>query len=97
MPILDIERFYPLRAVPTQRRGGAEDARKSAFLCGLHKRVRRSVRLQADRQLANQIKPRAQNAYTHAMATTPPTSVTPPYEIMAAFSGMRDSDVQTQK
>ena len=41
--------------------------------------------------------PRAQNTYTHPMATIPPTNVTPPYEIIAAFSGMRDKDVQTQK
>lgn len=46
---------------------------------------------------AHQMSPAAQKAYTHIIATTPPTNVTPPYEIIAAFNGMRDKDVQTQK
>lgn len=44
-----------------------------------------------------QINPTTQSAYTTAIAVTPFTSVTPPYDRSADFRGIRDSDVQTQK
>ena len=41
--------------------------------------------------------PTAHITYTVAMASTPFTRVTPPNEMSADRSGMRDSDVHTQK
>ena len=37
------------------------------------------------------------SSMTMAMAVTPLTNVTPPYDTNAALSDMRESDIQTQK
>lgn len=62
--------------------------------------TRRGARAAADSRLtmdANQIAPRDQSTKVMAMAETPFTNVTPPNEISADRSGMRVSEVQTQK
>jgi hypothetical protein len=46
---------------------------------------------------ANQTAPTAHSTYTTPIATTPFTSVTPPYEMSAERSDMRESDMHTQK